>query len=422
MQVLAPSDFSRLVFAAYARPQNVQLFHQPRMKPTHMPVQQFFHSPFPTPMAPSVTVQQLVSQVQALEREVQRMSDELKFRVNLSRRERAARETLKQECSELREEVGRVRSVLHAREREIYELERQLRASQTQLALLKRKHAASSAAISAKSSPQPGSISSLPKEIRSIGTQVNEINDLELRIERLSETLEEEKRRNQRIKSLMVSHDSYSVPPLPCFRAASLPPSRAAALRTQGLPGTIIHRPQAVLIKQSFIEINASSAAPPVFEMPSSLRTVSPVLLSPIKRVNHSVNSVGFNIFEDQLVPAAPLRDQENGSAPARPVRDVLTSGGLMQRANQAPLIESPATKRPVVPLLNLQAVSSPAVNTSTSSESAIKRAVAAAIEKRRVLASQGVSLGSARSGSSFMSSSPINVSSIKARFCLPIG
>jgi hypothetical protein len=441
MQVLAPSDFSRMVFAACGRPQNIQLFHQPRMKVSHPPVQHFFHSPFAAQIAPPMTVQHLTHQVQLLEREVQRMSDELKFRVNLSRRERSAREALKQECAELREEVGRVRSVLHAREREIYDLERQLRASQTQLVLLKRKHAAASAAISAKGSPAPGSISSLPKEIRSIGTQVDEITDLEGRIDRLTEALMVEKRRNQRIKSLMVSEpDAIAVPPIPSYRAVSLPPVRTQVFSTQSLAGAIIHRPVPRFTKQSFLEINANSAPPPVINSRGTqidpameLRTVSPVLLSPIKRVNNSVQSVGFNIFEDQENALNGRIEKMNFGASAG--REVFADAGMVQRANRVPVVdlESPAVKKsssqrlqppPFVPQLNLQAVS-PAVNTSTassSSETAIKRAVAAAIEKRRMLASQGVSLGSARSGSSFMSNSPINVSSIKARFCLPLG
>jgi hypothetical protein len=153
-----------------------------------------------------------------------------------------------------------------------------------------------------------------------------------------------------------------------------------------------------------------------------------PLLLSPIKKVPNS-----FQIFEDKE-NEAHLNRIGLVASHQRPV--------LLDRANLAPdLISSPPKAKllqppPFVPPLNLGAVVVPSqpspvqrLNTSTqstSSEAAIKRAVAAAIEKRKQLASQGVSLGSARSSilgsSSFMSNSPMNISGVKARFCLPLG
>lgn len=396
--------------------------YSPFIRPQAVP--QFFHVPALAPQTRQPGLEEMTQQVRFLEREVKRFTEELKIRVEISRRERMVRNALKEECEELRDEVGRLRSVLHAREREIYDLERQLRASQNYLVHMKRNFEEASAAVSRKASPAPGSISSLPKELRSIGTQVVEINDLEGRIERLTSALMVEKERNRRIKSMLVNESYPAVPPLPKEeRSRSLPPTRRRPFTTHSLAGQIVIQkpPPPKLSQQMFLELNANPAPPPAPEF-----SPPPVLLSPIKKSG----GYQFQIFEDK----------ENGSLgkSSPSLMGILSS--TLNRANIMPEISvSPALKKPqpppFIPQLNLGALrpaaappadSSARSSQSTSSEAAIKRAVAAAIEKRKQLANQGVSLGSGRSSilgsSSFMSNSPINISGVKARFCLPLG
>ena len=413
MQVLGPQDFSRMVFAASGAPY-LGGFHQARPKTVKQrPIPQFFQTAFMAPVPPPANVDQMSKQVQFLEREVTRMSEELKVRSDTSKRERDARNTLTRECDDLREEVGKIRSVLHVRDRQIYELERQLRASQTQLVLLKRRSAAASAAVSAKASPVPGAISSLPREMRTIGTQINEIREMEDRIERLGEALMVEKRRNQRIKSQLIAEDVAAVPPLPSSsrRGSSVPPTRSRrAFVIQSFATTVLHRKVPKLHRETFMEINAIAAVPPVG------RSDSPVMISPIRRVDHS----SFAVFEDKengstvrgVKSPSPTRGAALGGilSPSRPVNTV----------RSPPKSFAPVKPLPFVPSLNLPQRRP----SSSASETAIKQAVAAAILKRRQLAEQGVSLGSARSSiastSSFLTATPNQP--IKARFCVPLG
>ena len=422
------------------------------------PPAQVIPNPFMMPQHDMTIMKRMAAHIESLEREVMRFTEEIKIRSEIAKRERKVRNALKEECEDLREEVGRLRSVLHAREREIYDLERQLRAREAELTLMKRRHAAASAAVSRKGSPSPGSISSLPKELRTIGTQINEISDMEDRIERLMLALNVEKERNRRIKSMLITCEDNSatsaVPPMPVAsaRSRSQPPARRP-FTTNALAGRVVingmERPR--LTQQIFMGLNASAPAPKEVFLPQPEYSPPPILLSPIKKVPHT-----FRIFEDKE------NDELHrlGLVNERPVLQTL------ERANVAPdLVVSPFKKSsaptaasssssmaqperrepsplvrlqppPFVPQLNLASLPSVGqqsppqpLNTSTvstSSEAAIKRAVAAAIEKRKQLAHQGVSMGSARSSilgaSSFMSNSPINISGVKARFCLPLG
>jgi hypothetical protein len=440
MQVIPPSEFARIVFGASSgRNYRPHLPHQPVFRqPQGM--SPFFHVPTIRHPSQSVTIDGVSQKIKGLERDVRRLTEELKIRTEISRRERMVRDALKGECEELRDEVSRLRSVLHAREREIYDLERQLRANQNQLLLLRRRYEEASAAVTRKPSPTPGSISSLPKELRSIGTQVDEINDLEERIERLTATLVVEKERNRRIKSLLVTEPHCSVPPLPSDdgRSRSVPPIQRRPLSTQCPGGRIvIPRPQPpIFTQQVFLELNAIPAPPPA---PPIELSPPPLLLSPIKKENPSE----FHVFEDKE-NHANRRTRGSPHQQRRPA--VLLNSSKLERANVVPDVEvspfrKPASSSslqppPFVPQLNLGALRPTAAQPredssarsvqSTSSEAAIKRAVAAAIEKRKQLASQGVGIGSARSSilgsSSFMTNSPINISGVKARFCLPLG
>jgi hypothetical protein len=424
MQVIPPNDFARMVFGASGGRNTRPLVPQYPAFFRQQAVPQFFHVPPLRPEPRNSGLEEMTQKVRFLEREVRRFTEELKIRVEISRRERMVRNALKEECEELRDEVARLRSVLHAREREIYDLERQLRASQNQLVLMKRKFEAASTAVSRKGSPVPGSISSLPKDMRSIGTQVTEINELEERIDRLSSALMVEKERNRRIKSMLITEHVSAMPPLPVSeeRSRSQPPVRRRPFTTHWLAGKIvIQKPQApILTQQIFLELNANPEPPPAPEF-----SPPPMLLSPIKKSG----GYQFQIFEDK--ENSGLKNNANPSS------KILASSSTLNRANVMPEIAvSPALKPPpFVPQLNLATLRQPAApandssarsTQSTSSEAAIKRAVAAAIEKRKQLANQGVSLGSGRSSilgsSSFMSNSPINVSGVKARFCIPLG
>ena len=388
------------------------------------------------PTTQSRTLQQMTNHVRFLEKELERINEELQVRVDRSRRERSARDALSRECDMLREEVGEARSALEMREHEIYELDSQLRASQAKLVLMKRRYAEASAAVSAKSSPPPGTISSYPKEMRTIGTQINDIKELEERIERLTEALMVEKKRNQRIKSLMVEDGGSSAnPPLPQFtgRGVSVPALSRRRFTTQCFPATVIRKAFPRLTRQSFIQFNSKSIPEPP---PTSDSPV--LLLSPIKRVNHSV----YSVFEDkengEVSYASPRKttnivvQKTNVLMSSKPK----TSANQLRRSTKVPDFEEfdamiPVARMqppPFVPQLNFEPIRSEGTrslpNSSNSSESAIKRAVAAAVEKRKQLASQGILLGSSRSNistSSLLTNSPINVSGVKARFCLPL-
>lgn len=380
---------------------------------------QFFqqHQPVIAPSAPPKAVQQMSNRIRFLENELERFSEEIQVRVDRSRREKSAREALSRECDMLREEIGEGRSALEMREREINELEHQLRSSETQLVLLRRRHAV--AVRSEKSSPSPGTISSFPREMRTMGTQINEINQLEERIVKLGEALKMEKKRNERIKCLVFDDASsrpVAIPPLP----GGVLPRRRFVM--ESLPRTVINRAYRELSRQSFIHLNSKYIPEPP---PTDVH-----LLSPIKKL---VNTSVYSVFEDKenggtssslgllkMISSPPGLKKKNNvllerSRRVPPPHDEILSPP--SRAVVAPrLLEPP----PFVPNLNLASALG-----KEGSELAIKRAVAAAVEKRKQLASQGILLGSSRSNistSSFMTNnSPINVSGVKARFCLPL-
>jgi hypothetical protein len=223
---------------------------------------------------------------------------------------------------------------------------------------------------------------------------------------KLSEALKTEKKRNERIKCLIASSAvPLAIPPLP----SSFVGRRFVV---ESLPRTVINRAYRELSRQSFIHLNSKFIPEPP---PTEVH-----LLSPIKKVDTSV----YSVFEDK----------ENGvkmiSSPEEKKKK--KSNVLVERSRRIPPHEeilSPAAPRlleppPFVPNLNL-ASALRKEGTSPASELAIKRAVAAAVEKRKQLASQGILLGSSRSNistSSFITNnSPINVSGVKARFCLPL-
>ena len=375
------------------------------------------HRPVIAPSAPPKAVQQMSNHIRFLENELERFSEEIQVRVDRSRREKSAREALSRECDMLREEIGEGRSALEMREREINELERQLRSSETQLVLLRRRHAA---VRSEKSSPSPGTISSFPREMRTMGTQINEINQLEERIVKLGEALKMEKKRNERIKLLMF--DDASSP-----RPVAIPPFPGGVLPRRGfvmesLPRTVINRAYRELSRQSFIHLNSKYISEPP---PTDVH-----LLSPIKKL---VNTSVYSVFEDKENGGtlSSLNLLKMISSPEQVKRK---NNVLVERSRRVPPHEeilSPPPRGAVAPPRLLEPPPFvPNLNLATalrkeSSELAIKRAVAAAVEKRKQLASQGILLGSSRSNistSSFMTNnSPINVSGVKARFCLPL-
>ena len=380
-----------------------------------------YQPPAMPPIPPPKAFQQMSSHIRFLEQELERINEEVQVRVDRSRREKSAREALTRECDMLREDLGETRSELDMREQQINDLEQQIRVSRTQLAIMKRRNAEARA----KASPSPGTISSFPKDLRTVGTQINELNELEEKIERLKEALMIERKRNQRIKSLIVEGGGGAVmPPLP-VHSTMVKERVKSRFVMQNTSQTVINRTFPQLSRQSFIQFNSKFITEPPPLTVSTLRTDSPVLISPIKKVNSSSYSTGFAVFEDK--ENSP--DKRAGVRANVVLREVNRENNIVKRATKVPEISSPIPRvqpPPFIPQLNLEHVRSPNQGrpTSSSSESAIKRAVAAAVEKRKQLASQGILLGSSRSNistSSFMTNSPINVSGVKARFCLPV-
>ncbi len=105
------------------------------------------------------------NQVAFLESEVQRMTDELRMKVDSSKRERQARDKLTRENESLRSDVAKMKSLLHSRDQQIQELERQLSSSHNQLSLLKRRYMA---AVEEAKHSIPGTIKNIQKEQRSM--------------------------------------------------------------------------------------------------------------------------------------------------------------------------------------------------------------------------------------------------------------
>ncbi len=364
------------------------------------------------------------NQVTYLESELKRMSDELRVKADSSKRERQARDKLTRENESLRSDLSKMKSLLHSRDEQIHELERQLMSSQNQLSLLKRRYLA---AVEEARHSIPGTIKSIQKDQHSIGVQVDEIQGLEERIYKLTMALKEEKSRNKRVKSIIMSDNYYenaSVPPVPRIpkqrsRGTSVLPSyrdhrnSSAHLVQETIPLAYIHRRRPRLNTSQFMVINCRSiTAPPPQEdlssisaihqtapppppppfRPPVLPTVSPI--SPIysRQPNWHDQLSSFEVFQDKdLLSLSP--------PPLPPTR----SSGLRDintRTYSKPPSSS-SSKRRIEP--DQFDISSPRQN--HSSEDAIKRAVQAAVEKRKQLASMGMSVGSRSSSiSSFMS------------------
>jgi hypothetical protein len=422
MQVLTPQDFSRIIFSATASPQPGNFNPQHHFKSPAVqavPMAPMFHHPPPGPKSfysehgSSVVfnnVDEVKSQVAFLESEVRRMSDELRVKADSSKRERQARDKLTRENECLRSDLSKMKSVLHSRDEQIHELERQLMSSQNQLSLLKRRYLA---AVEEARHLVPGTIKNIQRDQHSIGVQVDEMQGLEERIYKLTMALREEKSRNKRVKSIITSDSYYenaSVPPVPRIPKQR---SRGTSVHAYGdhrqsprliqetIPLAYIHRRRPRLNTSQFMVINCRSinAPPPQEDLsgisaihqarpPNHLPSVSPI--SPIYRrpLRYDQRS-SFEVFQDKdLLSLSP--------PPLPPSR---AAGGLCDINTRHQKISSKT--RMVEP--DQFDISSPMNH--HSSEDAIKRAVAAAVEKRKQLASMGMSVGSRSSSiSSFMS------------------
>ena len=412
------------------------------------------------------------------------MSSELRIRRDSSERDRERREKLRSGCTMLLIRDRKMRSVLQDRDGQISELESQLH--------------------SLKAAKKP--------HLSDASTQLNGVVALEDRIEKLTEGLLTEKKRNQRIKHLIHYNDisEANVPPVP----SSAGRSRSMLCQVQTIPVvTVTAPPRRRLVTQSipistFLSLKRPSkisqflnvilSPPPIGTFSQSaqtnsavwmdrvtqtgdlkeerpvtglgsnkrigdyksqknvmasswLRSESPVtLLSPIGKVNHS-----FTIYEDatrtdQIVFEDNDRRILQSIDPNRRHRTFDISSPKKGSENRAPRIaplsgmsigqiriapNSPSPPLDIrLPIESAISAYSPPVlptpvvirsmsNTSTSnamnysSEEAIKRAVTAAINKRKKLAAMGVSLGSARSLMSSTSSFVVT----KPRFgCIP--
>ena len=223
-----------------------------------------------------------------------RMSDELKIRRESSKRERELRDNLKRGCEKALHGHRRMQSVLYDRDKQIGNLEREVEETKGQLEAVRR-----------------AELNKPRIDVRSVGTQLNGVADLETRIERLTEVLLTEKKRNQRIKHLIHYNEKLEavIPPLPVKRAVSTPPIRRRQMTTESCASTRIAKAMPAppsLSGEQFLVINsrpllsaacnrsAQTLAQPVDA--SWLRADSPgTLLSPIRKVNTS-----FTIFEDK--------------------------------------------------------------------------------------------------------------------------
>ena len=462
MQVLTPQDFSRIIFSATASPQSSsfnpqQHFKSPLLQTMNHP--QMFHHPPPIPQnAPRSffseagstlalnQVDEVKNQVTFLESEVKRMSDELRLKADSSKKERQARDKLTRENESLRSDLSKMKSLLHSRDQQIHELERQLTSSHNQLSLLKRRYMA---AVEEARNTAPGTIKNIQKERHSIGVQVDEIRGLEERIYKLTVALKEEKSRNKRVKTLLNTDDSYyenaSVPPVPRIpmmrsRGVSVQPVSSRTSRTsprltiETIPLAYIHKRRSRLSSTQFMVINCRSiAAPPPqaedlsgisaihhYQAPPLRRThqqplsvispISPIYRQPSPFQGRQVSS--FEVFQDKdllSLSPPPMYSNRNG---LRDINEVIVATTKTAPARSKPsTTTSSSSYRHMEP--DTYDISSPRVPKTTalppysnhSSEDAIKRAVAAAVEKRKQLASMGMSVGSKSSSiSSFMS------------------
>lgn len=455
MHVLTPQDFSRIIFSATASPQPTTFdpqnhFKSPRLQPISIPPA--FHHPPPVPqVAPKSFYSEMGSslalnhmddvknQVTFLESEIKRMSDELRMKADSSKRERQARDKLTRENESLRSDLAKMKSLLHSRDQQIQELERQLSSSHNQLSLLKRRYLA---AVEEAKHSMPGTIKNIQKEQHSIGVQVDEIRGLEERIYKLTVALKEERSRNKRVKSLIHTDDHYyenaSVPPVqlvPKMRSrgtlAAQPSSRRSSschFVTETIPLAYIHRRKTRLTNSQFMVINCRSIpAPPPQEDLSGISAIHHYqgeIVVPKKEIMSGVSPISpiyrpwqrlgdqsshhrggsFEVFQDKdLLSLSPPPQLPSKSGGLRDINVVQRSSGKGYKQTSSSRrmepdqydISSPP-RAPAPPFV---------ASKQHSSEDAIKRAVAAAVEKRKQLASMGMSVGSRSSSiSSFMS------------------
>jgi hypothetical protein len=345
-----------------------------------------------------------------------------------------------------------MKSLMETRDEQIQELERLLSVSQSQLVIMKKRYMA---ALEAAQNAQPGTIKNIQKETVTIGIQVDEIRGMEERIYKLAVALKEEKNRNKRIKCLISENEfiQASIPPIP--NGPSRTRTRGTCTRnksmmvTETIPLAYVHRKKSRLSGDHFSVINYQppmlASRPPI---DTCLRADSPVsMISPIHHaprlpitdihprsiplirhgvvgLNHDWSSMesSFDIYEDQsrVMDRAQVetdrgprrggfgRDVTNNQRSTKPTEYKISSPDI----TAARLAPQPP---PFIPILKLPNQTSSTmssstnqsrradaeVGTPTSSEDAIKRAVAAAIEKRKNLASM---TSSRSSMSSFIS------------------
>ncbi len=435
MQVLSPAEFSWKVLSATNSPQvtafdpqkafrspllsqvnKAPLFPTPKVA-VSVPPQNI---PFP-PQLPSDNsrFEQLGNQVKFLEAEVRRMTEELKVRSGTISKARAVQEKLTLEVDDLKEEVGRLRSLIRARERHIEELEKQLSLSQSQLLTMKKRYRA---AVDAAMTTTPGTIKHVAAEQQSIGIQAGDIQGLEDRMSKLVLALRDEKLRNRRIKNMLSLQDEYgdsSVPPLPpvdnrffhkrTHRGFVSQGTSTPAAITKIKPRLTVEstgimalmggnkvgqksssfRGQVPKNEEQFLEIHINASErllPPVLSLdsPTAGGAFTNSEISPINYLKDS-----FTVYDD---PADHSHHFGGGSVDWQ--RQHKKHHGGKKNSSVSTAASQMRPPKMEVPRLNLpstlehddysQAMSS---GRSNASEAAIKRAVAAAIEKRKNLA-----------------------------------
>jgi myosin heavy subunit len=419
MQVLSPAEFSWRVFSATSTPQqgsyNPQtayrspIFNQNSIAPVYRsqsvtvsrpPVS--YHSSLPHN---NERMDDLMRQVKFLESEVSRMTEELKVRSGTISKGRRAQEQLESEVYNLREEIESLYSILHTRERQIEELEKHLSISQSQLALMKKRY---KEAVETATRVIPGKIKHIAAEQRTIGVQAGDISALENRMSKLVVALRDEKLRNRRIKQMLALQDDgdSSVPPLPDlnFFTKRSSPRKNLVSRGTATPAAIT-KPKPKLSVQSIhnlallgrttrlsapeqfleIQINSTVKPPPAID---SAAVNSSFPMSEISPINFQRDS--FSIYEDPY--------QQPPTLHLRPETVLMTLNVSKKNASLSTQASSMRPPKMEVPRLNLAAMSQDmsgmSSGRSNASEAAIKRAVEAALEKRKKHSSVNSSTG----------------------------
>lgn len=411
MQVLSPAEFSWRVFSATSTPQQgsynpqtayrspilnqnniAPVYRSPNVEGFHPPIS--YNSSLPHN---NERMDDLMRQVKFLESEVSRMTEELKVRSGTISKGRRAQERLESEVCNLREEIESLYSILHTRERQIEELEKHLSISQSQLALMKKRY---KEAVETATRVIPGKIKHIAAEQRTIGVQAGDISALENRMSKLVVALRDEKLRNRRIKQMLALQDDgdSSVPPLPVdmnFFTKRSSPRKNLVSRGTATPAAIT-KPKPKLSVQSIhnlallgrttrlsapeqfleIQINSTVKPPPAIDS-AALNSSFP--MSEISPINFQRDS--FSIYEDpyQQPPIIQHRSE-----------NVLMTLNLENKKNASLSTQASSMRPPKmeVPRLNLAAmsqdISGMSSGRSNASEAAIKRAVEAALEKRK--------------------------------------